>query len=104
MARISKSKIWDKSSNLAIYKKPSDVLLYKTTDQKGCVQTNKKAWGKCKATVILGTPDDYLDRLEVQENTNIWTCEINSRGRLSAIGKEGKTYSNEEVTVLVHTK
>lgn len=108
--RPTKSQIWPKNSKIAIYKKKTDVLLYKETDKKGCVQTNKKAWNKCKATVILGTPDDYLDRLEAPEGSLIWTCEVNSRGRLSALTHQGKTYSMDEdgnpyeVTVLVHTK
>jgi hypothetical protein len=104
MGRISKSHVWPTNSKIALYKKEKDVLLYKETDGKGNVQTHKKDWHKCKATVIQGTPEDYLDRLEVCEDAIIWTCEINSRGRLSALTHDGKTYKNEDVTVLVHAK
>lgn len=103
MPRHSKSKIWSRNSILKIDLKPTDEILHKKTDDKGCVQTNIKKWHKLKATVILGDIIETETYIEVPENVLIWTCEIGSRGRLSALTHEGKTYSNEDVTVIVHT-
>lgn len=102
MGRKSNSKIWPTNSKIAIYKKDKDVVIYLTTDEKGSVKTNKRDYLGSKATVILGTADEYLDRIEVPEGVLVWTCDINSRGTLSAITHDGNTYKNEEVTVLVH--
>ncbi len=104
MPRHSKSKIWPHNSILKIDLKPTDEVLHKKTDEKGCVQTNVKKWSKHKATVILGAAVEYENYIEVSENTMIWTCEIGSWGRVSALTHEGKTYSNEDVTVIVHAK
>lgn len=104
MPRHSKSKIWPYHSKLKINLKPSDEVHHKKTDEKGCVQTNVKKWDKHKATVIFGTVIESKNCIEVSENALIWTCEIGSRGRLSALTNEGKTYSDVDVTVIVHTK
>lgn len=103
MVRPSKSKIWLHNSILKINLKSTDEVLHKTTDEKGCVQTNVKKWSKHKATVILGAATEYENYIEVPVNATIWTCDIGSWGRLSALTHEGKTYSNEDVTVIVHT-
>lgn len=102
MPRHSKSKLWPQNSKLAIYKHPTDIILHKQTDENGHVQTNKKGWERFKATVILGAHKDTITRVEVTKEALIWTCDITSRGRLSALANEGKTYSNEHVTVLIH--
>lgn len=104
MPRHSKSKLWPHNSKLSISLQPGDIILNKETDEKGCVQTNKKSWNRFKATVILGVLKELKNYIEVSENAMIWTCEINSRGRLSAITHDGKTYSNEAVTVIIHVK
>ncbi len=104
MPRHSKSKIWPHNSRISLCISPSGVILHKETDEKGCVQTNKRNWSPFKATVILGDIKEFENHIEVAENAMIWTCEINNRGRLSAITYEGKTYSNENVTVIVHVK
>jgi hypothetical protein len=104
MARHSKSKIWPQNSKLSICIQPTDIIIHKETDGKGCVQTNKKSWNPFKATVILGDIKEFNNHIEISEKSMIWTCEINSRGRLSAITYEGTTYSNKNVTVIVHIK
>jgi hypothetical protein len=104
MPRHSKSKVWPQNSKLSLCISPTDVILYKETDDKGCVQTNKRNWSPFKATVIRGGIKEFETHIEISENAIIWTCEINNRGRLSALTHDGKTYSNEKVTVIVHVK
>lgn len=104
MPRHSNSKTWPHNSKLTISKRPKDILIYTKTDGSGHVQTNKKTWGGFKATVILGTHPESNNRIVAPAKTLIWTCDITSRGRLSTLTHEGKTYSNEDVTVLIHVK
>jgi hypothetical protein len=97
MPRPSKTKEWPNNNRIAIYLKEKDAIQYFETDEKGRVRTKKRGWARHEATVILGTPDVYNDRMEVPEGIRIFECEIFENGDMSPIG-----YPNEKVTVIVH--
>jgi hypothetical protein len=97
MPRPSKTKEWPNNNKIAIYLKDKDTIQYFETDEKGKVRTKKRAWARHEATVILGAPNVFDDRVEVEEGVLVFECEIFENGDMSPVG-----YPNKNVTVIVH--
>jgi hypothetical protein len=101
MPRPSKTEKWPNTSNITIHLKESDITGHYPTNDKGCVNTNKRSFNNLTATVICGNPMIFEDRIEIDENSQIWECIINNVGALSSIGYDMK---NQEVVVIIHNK
>lgn len=97
MPRPSKTKEWPNNNKIAIYLKDKDTIQYFETDEKGRVRTKKRAWARHEATVILGAPNVFNDRVEVEEGVLVFECEIFENGDMSPVG-----HPNKNVTVIVH--
>jgi len=99
MPRPSKTEKWPNTSNITIHLNENDIVGYYSTNDKGCVNTNKRSYNNLTATVIYGNPMIFEDKIEVDKNSQIWECIINNVGALSSIGNDLK---NIEVAVIIH--
>jgi hypothetical protein len=100
---------WQKNNSLLLLLLESDSAEYYKVDDRGYIQTNKRAYAGLQATVILGKHDvmkeDYCQLkdirvIHVSKSDDMFTCEIGGRGALSSIGKE---YAGDGATVIIHT-
>ena len=99
MPRPSKTDKWPNTSKITIHLNENDIIGHYPTNDKGCVNTNKRAYSNLTATVIYGNPVILKDRIEVDNNSQIWECQINNVGALSSIGND---FKNMEVAVIIH--
>jgi hypothetical protein len=106
----TKTTKWHKNNDLFLVLLESDIVEYYNVDDRGYIQTNKRAYAGLQATVILGKRgiinEDHYQMKDVREILiprldDVFSCEIGSRGALSSIGKE---YAGGVVTVIVHNQ
>lgn len=96
----TKTSSWQTHNDLFLLPSDSDIIDYYTVDDRGYIQTNKRAYAGLNATVIIGKHKFEEGGIDIPKLAQIFSCEIGSRGALSSIGKE---HSGEEVTVIIHT-
>lgn len=101
MPRLIKTEKWPNTSRVTIHLKSNDVVDNYTTNDKGCVNTNKRAYNNLTATVIDGNPVILEDKIDVDENSHIWECIINNVGALSSVGNDMRY---QKVAVIIHNK
>lgn len=97
MARPSKSIKWPILTDITIDVSELTVCNL-TTDAQGSTRTNKRGLEGKQAYIILGECEPSSKFISIPKTSDIWTCQINSRGTINSIGSEN---AGKKVTIVI---